>query len=176
MSGMAIQAPPHPVACTRARRVPPPGGSGARCRSWWLVIGVLVVGCSEEEPPPVQAARQFVQAVQAGEIEPVLALVDAEAKAHVEQAAEQASDQVGGRRSIAPQEMLQVVDVDPYFQIKEAELVQGDDRQAQVRLTGADGATRVLDLINENGSWRVNLPLPRAPMIDMIEMVETVEP
>jgi hypothetical protein len=130
------------------------------------VIGVLALGCGEEEPAPVQTARRFVQAVQAGEVEQVLALVDAEAVAHVRHAAERASDQVGGRRSIEQQEMLQVVDVDPYFQIKQAELVQGDERQALVRLTGADDTARVLELINENGSWRVNLPLPRAPMVE----------
>jgi hypothetical protein len=152
-----MSAPLHPAAGKRA--------TGAR----WigaLVVGVLALGCGEEEPPPVQTARKFVHAVQAGEVEAVLALVDAEAVGHVRHAADGASDQVGGRRSIEPQEMLQVVDVDPYFQIKKAELVHGDDRQAQVRLRGADDTTRVLDLINEDGAWRVRLPVPRAPMVE----------
>ena len=135
-------------------------------RRWRLigafVLGGLAAGCGEDEPPPVQAARRFVHAVQAGEVDAVLAMLDEEARAYVEQAADRASDQVGGRRSVAPQEMLQVVDVDPHFQVKAAELVEGDERRALVRLHGADDTTRALDLVNENGTWLVNLPLPRS--------------
>jgi hypothetical protein len=110
--------------------------------------------------------------VRAGEVEEVLALLDAPTVAHVEQAAVRASDQVGGRRSVEPQEMLQVVDVDPRFQVVEAELVQGDERQAVVRLTGVDGSAHSLSLVEEDGSWLVHLPLPRAPMVEMIETDE----
>jgi hypothetical protein len=131
-----------------------------------LGLGVTSSGCGEDEPPPVQAARRFVHAVQGGEVDAVLAMLDAEARAYVEQAADRASDQVGGRRRVAPQEMLQVVDVDPHFQVKSAELVEGDERRALVRLHGADDTTRALDLVNENGTWLVNLPLPRAPIAE----------
>jgi hypothetical protein len=138
------------------------------------IVGVLVLGCGEDEPPPVQAARRFVHALQAGEVEKVLAMLDAEAVDYVTQAAERASNQVGGRRSVEPQEMLQVVEIDPHFQVKAAELVEGDDRRALVRLHGADDTTRALDLVNENGKWLVNLPLPRTP--PMGEMGEMDEP
>jgi hypothetical protein len=133
------------------------------------LLGVLALGCGEDEPAPVQVARRFVHVVQVGQVEGVLEMVDAAAVAHVEQAAERASDQVGGRRSVERQEMLQVVDVDPYFQVKKGELVQGDDQRAIVRLTGADETSRTLELVYENGSWRVHLPLPRAPMAEMVE-------
>ena len=70
--------------------------------------------------------------------------------------------------------MLQVVDVDPHFQVKDAELVSGDDRQALVRLHGADNTTRTLDLVSEEGVWKVNLPLPRAtPMAEPDEEAVT---
>jgi hypothetical protein len=135
-----------------------------------LVGLVLALGCQEEEPAPVQAARRFVHAVQAGEVAGVLELVDAEAVAYVERAAVGASDQVGGRRNVERYEMLQVVDVDPHFQVQQAELVEGDDRRALVRLHGADDTTRALDLVNEDGEWKVKLPLPRAtPMTEMGE-------
>lgn len=146
----------------RARRA---RGVGSAC-VLALALGVLAPACGEEEPVQVQVARRFVQAVQSGEIEGVLALLDAPAVAHVTQAAERASDQVGGRRSVEPQEMLQVVDVDPHFQIDEAELVQGDAGRAVVRLRGADGTSRSLELVYEDGAWRVHLPLPRAPMVE----------
>lgn len=140
-----------------------------------IVLGLaMLAGCGEEEPPPVQAARRFVQAVQSGEVEGVLDMLDAEAKAYVQRAAEGASDQVGGRRSVEPAEMLQVVDVDPHFQVKGAELVEGNEQRALVRLHGADDSTRALDLVQENGAWKVNLPLPRATPMD--ETSETNEP
>jgi len=169
--------PPAASGRQAGNRVPPKGGAWGRLRGvsfglGLLVLGVLAPGCGEDEPPPVQAARRFVHAVQAGEVDGVLEMLDAEARAYVVQAAERASDQVGGRRSVEPQEMLQVVDVDPHFQIKEAELVEGDDRRALVRLHGADDTTRALDLVHENGTWLVNLPLPRAPIAEMGESVE----
>lgn len=140
------------------------------------LAALLASGCGEEEPPPVQAARRFVQAVQSGEVEGVLAMLDAEAVAYVERAAVGASDQVGGRRSVEPSEMLQVVDVDPHFQVKGAELVEGNEQRALVRLHGADDSTRALDLVQENGTWKVNLPLPRATPMNEGEPDETSEP
>lgn len=142
------------------------GDHGLRTPLVALVLAMLAQGCSEEEPVQVQVARKFVHAVQGGEVEGVLELVDAPAVEHVARAAEGASDQVGGRRSVEPQEMLQVVDVDPHFQVDDAQLVEGDDRWAVVRLHGADGTSRSLELVNENGSWKVHLPLPRAPMVE----------
>lgn len=172
----AIHSPPATTGRQAGSPVPPRGGALAgRWRSCVLGLAlVLAVGCGEEEPPPVQAARRFVQAVQSGEVEGVLAMLDAEAVAYVERAAVGASDQVGGRRSVEPSEMLQVVDVDPHFQVKDAELVEGNDQRALVRLHGADDSTRALDLVQENGTWKVNLPLPRAT--PMNQMDETTEP
>jgi hypothetical protein len=150
-----------------------PSSAGRRAGRWrGLVLAVgLAVGCGEDEPGSVQAARRFVHAVQAGEVAKVLELVDAEAVAYVQRAAARASDQVGGRRNVEGSEMLQVVDVDPHFQVQQAELVEGDERRALVRLHGADDTTRTLDLVNENGEWKVKLPLPRRT-----PMVETGEP
>lgn len=121
-------------------------------------------GCREDEPPPVEAARRYAHAAGMGDVEGVLAMVDARTVARVRQAAERASDQVGGRRSVEPREMLQVVDVDPRFQVVEAELVQGGEERATVRLRGTNEVSHTLELIFEDGSWRVELPLPRAPM------------
>ncbi|MCX4242782.1 hypothetical protein [Paraliomyxa miuraensis] len=127
------------------------------------------VGCGEDEPPPVRVARKFALAVGMGDMDQVLALVDGQTAARVQQAAERASDQVGGRRNIEPREMLQVVDVDPRSLGGKAELVQplaGDEQRAVVALTGLDGTSHTLELIQEHGEWRVHLPLPRGPMVE----------
>jgi hypothetical protein len=144
------------------------GGARRRARVTLALAAGLLLGvpaCGEDEPPPVTAARTFARTVRAGDVDTLLTLVDARTAARVAQAAERASDQVGGRRNVEPQEMIQVVDVDPRFQVGEAELVQDDGLQAVVRLTGVDGTTtHSLELVNEEGSWRVRLPLPAGPM------------
>ncbi len=127
------------------------------------LTGLALTGCADEEPEPVSVARAYVRAMQGGDTEAVLALADAQTVARVRQASERASDQVGGRRNIESQEMLQVVDVDPRLQVASMELVNNSGEQATVKLTSADGSEQTLTLVNENGAWRVTLPLPRAP-------------
>jgi len=136
---------------------------------WWaaplgVAVALAVASCGSDEPPAVTAARAFVDAARLGDVEEILTMVDRATAARVAQAAERASDQVGGRRSLESPEMLQVVDVDPRFQVAEAELSHGDDTQAVVQLTGADGSTHALQMVNEDGAWRVRLPAPQGAM------------
>lgn len=125
-------------------------------------VASAVPACGDEEPAPVVAAKRFATAVKRGDVDALLELVEKPVADRLAAAAERASDQVGGRRSIEPQEMLQIVDVDPRFQVAKAELVAGGEETATVRLTGADGSTHDLGLVNEDGQWHVRVPLPRA--------------
>ncbi|MBL4689312.1 MAG: hypothetical protein JKY37_32265 [Nannocystaceae bacterium] len=117
-------------------------------------------GCRAEEPEPVVAAKRFAVAIKRGDVQTLLELVEAPVAERLASAAARASDQVGGRRNIEPHEMLQIVDVDPTFQVAKAELVESDAQTATVRLTGADGKTHDLGLVNEDGQWHVVVPLP----------------
>lgn len=121
---------------------------------------VLATGCGQDEPEPVVAAKAFTQAVRSANTERVLELVDEQTVARVAIAAERASDQVGGRRSIDPVEMFQVIDVDLRFQIKSAELVSQSGDEAVVSLTGADDTTRTLAMVRQQQTWRVRLSAP----------------
>lgn len=123
-----------------------------------------LAGCGEEEPEPVRTAKDFVDAVRSGDADRVLALVDEETLTRVQIAAERASDQVGGRRSIELEEMFQVVQVDLRFQVASAELSSDDGENAVVTLTGADDSTHALPLVRQQGQWKVRLTLPRGPM------------
>jgi len=125
-------------------------------------VASAVPACADEEPAPVIAAKRFATAVKRGDVDALLKLVESEVAERLTAAAERASDQVGGRRAIEPHEMLQIVDVDPRFQVAKAELVAGGEETATVRLTGADGSTHDLGLVNEDGQWHVRVPLPRA--------------
>jgi hypothetical protein len=90
----------------------------------------------------------------------LIPLLDQESAARLDAAAAAASDHVGGRRIIEPHEILQIVDVPNSFQVARAELVVGDSESAQVKLTAADGSEHLVDLVNQDGSWRVRVAGP----------------
>jgi len=137
--------------------------------SAWRSIQLLAVcavvaatpACADDEPEPVVAARKFAAAVRRGDAQTVLSLSERSVVDRLSSAAGRASDQVGGRRNVEPYEMLQVVDADPVFQVAKAELVTNDAETATVRLTGANGQTHDLGLVNEDGQWHVRVPLNR---------------
>lgn len=133
-------------------------GRGALC-AVALVLG-LVAGCERSEDASAQAARAFAAAIRRGDVRALVSLMDAEAVERLGAAAERAGDQVGGRRNIAPEEMLQVVGVDPTFQLASVEVVEQTDTTARVRLRGADGSEHILDLVLEGTQWKVRVPIP----------------
>lgn len=127
--------------------------------------------CGDRSADPVRAAQAFTAAVQRGDMDAVYPLLERAATEQLAAAAAQASDQVGGRRRIEPAEMLQIVDVDPNFELASAELVEGDadlaDAQdgavVRVRLLGSQQESYTLTLVREDGAWRVRIPLPPVP-------------
>lgn len=120
---------------------------------------MMLTGCSEKAAS-VLAAQEFAAVMQRGDAKALIALVELEAAARLERAATRASDQVGGRRSIELYEMVQIVDVPDSFRVAKSELIEGDDTQAQVALIGADGTRYLLDMVFQEGSWRVRVPMP----------------
>lgn len=135
-------------------------------RRFALVVGlwaaVSLPACSQE-PDPVQTARSFVSAVRSGDSEVLLTLIDAEAVARADQSARRATDQVGGRRSIETREVIQVADPPRHFQVAQAELLDEDGEIAHVKLTGVEGEEYVLELVMQDGAWRVRIPTPALP-------------
>lgn len=130
-------------------------------RTALLVAWAALSGaCSEQGSDPVRAAQAFTAAVRSGDMKAVLPLLEKAALARLEQSATQASDQVGGRRSIEPAEMLQIVDVSPTFELAHTELVDNDGATAHVRLLGAQQETYTLTLVHEDGAWHVRIPIP----------------
>lgn len=116
--------------------------------------------CGERSGDPVRAAQTFTAAVQRGDVKALLPLLERAAAERLAAAAEQASDQVGGRRRIEPAEMLQIVDVDPNFELAAAELESNDGALAVVRLTGSQQERFTLTLVLEDGAWHVRIPTP----------------
>jgi hypothetical protein len=125
-----------------------------------LVLVCALAACGDKKPPSVVAAQQFAIAMQQGDTKTVIGLLERDAAERLERAAARASDQVGGRRNIEVNEMLQVVDVPSTFQFHKAELVSGDDDSAQVAITAADGSQHMLQMVQQDGVWRVRVPVP----------------
>lgn len=160
-----------------------------------LVLGGLVLvlgsGCKSKESEPVAVARAFADAARRSDVDGILAVVERPAVDYLELAAERASDQVGGRRSIERDEMLQIVGVDRTVAVASAELIDDDGKRAHVELTMTDGREMRLELVWEQvgeqvgqqvgeqvgqqvgqqveqapedraGAWKVRIPLPSA--------------
>lgn len=129
-------------------------------RAHLVLAFVIALACGEKEAPPVKAARAFASAMQNRDVKAVLPLLEQGALERLEHEAAQASDHVGGRRNIEPHEMLQIVDIPESFQVAKAELVTGDEESAQVRLIAADGSETLIDMVAQDGRWRVRVPQP----------------
>ena len=149
-------------------------------RSGVLALGLVLAlgfGCQAKESEPVAVARAFAETARRGDIDGMLAVLERPAVERLEDAAETASDQVGGRRAIEPSEMLQIVGVDRTVAVASAELIDEDDQIAHVELTMTDGRTLRLELVWEQaiagdpinpkqearaGGWKVRIPVPAA--------------
>lgn len=133
-----------------------------------LLAGSLVLGCARDEGEPVAVARAYADAARRSDVPGMLAVIDHDAVAELERAAERASDQVGGRRSIEATEMLQIAGVDRTLAVAEATLVEQDSETATVELIMTDGRTVIVHLVWEpsesesGGAWKVRVPLPSA--------------
>lgn len=143
-----------------------------------LTLGLgLGLACKAKESEPVAVARKFADTARRGDVEGMLAVVESAAVERVAEAAETASDQVGGRRAIEPSEMLQIVGVDRTVAVAEAELIDDNGELAHVELTMTDGRRLRLELVweqanshqtdagDENGEgrpggWKVRIPVP----------------
>lgn len=138
--------------------------------------GSLGLACKSDEAEPVAVARAFAEAARRGDVDGMLAVIERPAVDQLALSAERASDQVGGRRSIEPAEMLQIVGVDRTIAVASAELVDNNLERAHVELTMTDGRTIRLELVWEQaiagdddtpareGGWKVRIPLPtRSP-------------
>ena len=144
-------------------------GSATRSvvRTVALIVWASLAGgaCRDDAADPVRTAQLFTAAVQRGDMHSVIPLLEQTAQTRLTAAAEQASDQVGGRRRLEATEMLQIVDLPPTFELAETVLVDNDGATAHVRLVGAlqaDGQREILTLtlVREDGAWHVRIPTP----------------
>ena len=164
MTTRRLPCPEDQATCPESQVITflPPGSAGySTLRNVALIVWASLAGaCQADAADPVRTAQLFTAAVQRGDMKAVLPLLETAAATRLEQAAEQASDQVGGRRRVEPAEMLQIVDVPPTFELAQAQLVDNDGATAHVRLVGAQQESYTLTLVLEDGAWHVRIPTP----------------
>ena len=142
----------------------------ARVAVMAMLVGMpFASACGTGEPDPVAVARAYTQAVRSRNVEALLPMLEQSVVQNLEAAAERASAQVGGRRSVEPIEMLQVVHVDPMFEVANAELVVNDGERARVRLESTDGRAHELVLVLQDGQWRVVIPVAADPEAEVAD-------
>lgn len=135
----------------------------------WALSALVLLGCGRDESEPVAVARAYADASRRSDVRALLAVIEHDAVAELEQAAERASDQVGGRRAIEETEMLQIAGVDRTLAVAEATLVEQSDLAAIVELVMTDGRTIAVHLVWESdesesgGAWKVRVPRALAP-------------
>ena len=139
-----------------------------------------VTGCKAKESEPVAVARAFAETARRGDVEGMLALIEA---AGARAARGHGRDrQRSGRRSasIEPNEMLQIVGVDRTIAVAGATLIDETDQLAHVELTMTDGRNLRLELVWEPATvadaaagrearasgWKVRIPLPSAGSLE----------
>lgn len=127
-----------------------------------VCFGGLLGSCGGDAPEAraVRTAKAFVSAARADNTKALVPLVESSAVTELERAAARASEHVGGRRTIEAHEMLQIVDLDPLFQVERVEVVDLDAQLAVVEVTSTSGEKVSLTLVDEDGRWKVRVPSP----------------
>jgi hypothetical protein len=127
-----------------------------------VCIGSTLGACGSDGPEAraVRTAKAFITAARTDNTKALVTLVESSAVAELEGAAAQASEHVGGRRTIEPHEMLQIVDLDPLFQVERVQVVDLDAQLAVVEVTSTNGEKVSLTLVDEDGRWKVRVPSP----------------
>jgi hypothetical protein len=164
MTARRLPCPEDQATCPESQVVtfmPPDSAGYATLRTVALIVWASLAGaCQDDAADPVRTAQLFAAAVQRGDMKSVFPLLEQTAADRLTRAAEQASDQVGGRRRLGPAEMLQIVDLSPTFELAETVLVDNDGQLAHVRLVGAQREDFTLTLVREDGAWHVRIPTP----------------
>ena len=129
------------------------------------VLALLLLGtgaCRQGESEPAKVVRSFADAVNRGDPKAILEFLEPRALEMLEQGAQRASDQVGGRRQVLPHELLQVTRLDPTFVIVKVEDVAVEGAGATVRVLSNNGESVDISLVLFEGQWKISLPIPPA--------------
>jgi len=152
-----------------------PGGLGARVRAafgyagvlltWapslaFLVSSTLLAGCSDSAArlDPEATAASFVAAVRNGDRAAAFRLLGPRTRERLQEALNGAK-RVSGRLELKPHDFLAVGLAAPAWEPSDFELIEKSGARAVVSVQSSASDRYDLPLLNENGYWRIELPL-----------------
>lgn len=122
-----------------------------------LAIAVGGRGCNTSDNTPEGAVRAFEAATRAGDQRAVYQLLGPETRRHLDSAAKRATELVGGARRY---DAIDLVAVGPGREApppKSIELSHMREGRAVVELVGESGERTLLNLVEVDGHWRIEL-------------------
>lgn len=122
-----------------------------------LALLLVAAGCGGPGRSPVGTVRDVEEAAREGDGDRVLALLGPKTRARLAADARLAEEQAG-RRQISPSELVAVGWTKARFRLDEVREVERRGDHAVVEVRGRDGERQRLELVRDDGRWKVELP------------------
>ena len=119
-----------------------------------------MTACGTPRNEPTQVAKAYALASLRGDAVEMIRWLEPSVQQRLENVAQRASDQVGRRRLIARDEMLQIAGLDPAFVYSGVREIQNDGVMATVEVKSTSGAFERLELVQTDEGWRVLANVP----------------
>ena len=127
-----------------------------------LALLLVLAACSPDDSSPDGAVKLFLRATAAGDTAKVYRLLAPESQKWLQQMADRATAQTGGRRRIRPEELLAASVDPPRLRLSRLRVAEVKGNRARVKLVDeAKKMHEMINLVRVEGRWRVLLPRRR---------------
>jgi hypothetical protein len=128
-----------------------------------LLVVLALLACEAESTDPEGVVRQFIGAVERGDEEEVIRLIDPASRNRLEEMARRANAHAGGGKRFRPRDFIAVGQEVPGVPLAGIKKIREGADRSEVELIGEKGGRReVLELLRVKGAWRVVLPSGRS--------------
>lgn len=130
---------------------------------WCAAIGLAVyltlgAGCGRgKDGGPQQVVERFVVAAQAGDRAAVHSMLGPRARARLQELMVSA-ERVSGRLVLEPYDFLAVGRAPPAWEMAGVRQLEREDNRAVVEVFSASGERHSVELVLDEGSWKIELP------------------
>lgn len=122
-----------------------------------LAAAVAGRSCSVDDTP-TGVVRELAAAASADDPEALYDLLGPETRARLHRAAKKATDLAGGAMRYSALDMISIGRSTEIVPAKEFILKQSSDSRATVEIIGVNDERELIDLVNVDGHWRIELP------------------
>ncbi len=125
-----------------------------------VIIATAVVGkgCNLDSNTPKGVVGEFVRAANMGDRQGVFRLIGPTTKARLAQAADCATEVVGGDRRFDPLDLIGLSSPNPAFVIKRLTVRDREKNSATIDVLYQGGEVASIYVVRSNGTWMVEIP------------------